>query len=99
MTQAEKKAIRSKIAQRRCQILIHSIIYYRMNDNIISDAKWSQWALELETLQSQYPTLSKQVKFLYEDFKDFDHSTGQNLPLDDEWAVAKAEWLLAHVTR
>ena len=28
------------------------------------------------------------------DFRDFDHSTGMNLPLDDPWGIAKAYHLL-----
>ena len=39
------------INRRRRQILVHSIIYYKMNDNLISDNTWSEWALELENLK------------------------------------------------
>ena len=30
-----------------------------MNDNLISDSQWAEWALELETLQNTYPELAK----------------------------------------
>lgn len=81
------------IMQRRRQIWIHSIIYYEFNDNIISDAQWSKWAIELEELQNTYPEISKSLPF-YDIFKDFDHSTGYTLPLRDSKKMATANWLL-----
>lgn len=81
------------INRRRRQVLIHSIIYYRFDENIISDAMWTKWAMELADLQRKYPEESSQCVYS-EAFADFDGSTGFNLPLEDEWAVAKALWLL-----
>lgn len=81
------------IAQRRRQLLVHSVIYYRMNDNIISDDKWLQWAKELVELQSKYPEIAQKQPYA-EAFADFDASTGCNLPLDDPWAIEKAQYLL-----
>lgn len=84
----------AKINQRRRQILVHSVIYYMMDDSIISDATWAKWAKELEELQRQYPDIAEQC--VYADaFRGFDHSTGFNLPLRDEWANNKARQLLA----
>lgn len=85
--------IESLIRYRRLQVLIHSCIYYEMNESIVLDSTWSKWALELETLQKQYPKISKQMIYA-EAFENFDHSTGCNLPLKDPWVVAKAKWLL-----
>ena len=82
------------IHRRRQQILVHSVIYYRMNDNIISDAQWTKWAVELEELQRQYPEIASKCKYAKE-FKGFDHSTGFSLPLNDPWAVNKARYLLS----
>lgn len=82
------------INRRRRQILVHSVIYYRMNDNLITDAQWAQWAVELGDLQSRYPDIAAKCPYA-EEFKGFDHSTGYNLPLDDSWAVNKARQLLA----
>ena len=45
--------IKELILRRRQQIWVHSILYYQMDVNLISDAKWSEWALELETLQKK----------------------------------------------
>lgn len=84
----------AKINQRRRQILVHSVIYYMMDDSIIPDTTWAQWATELEELQKQYPDIAEQC--VYADaFRGFDHSTGFNLPLHDEWATRKARQLLA----
>lgn len=81
------------INRRRRQVLLHSIIYYKYDDNIVSDYTWSKWAQELEDLQRQYPEIA--AKCVYADaFKDFDHSTGSNLPLDDPWGNNKALYFL-----
>lgn len=81
------------IARRRRQILVHSIIYYKFNKNIVSDHQWAEWALELEELQSKHYDVAKQQ--VYADaFEDFDPSTGFNLPLWDPWAINKARQLL-----
>ena len=85
--------IAEKIQQRRYQMLIHSCIYYRLNDNYISDHQWSEWAVELAHLQDQYPIISSKVT-LYEYFKDWDGSSGAFLPLDLDWVVQKAQQLL-----
>lgn len=89
-----KKSIAELLNRRRRQILVHSVIYYKMNDNLISDSTWSRWATELEELQAKYPGIAAKVPYA-EEFREFDHSTGMNLPLDDPWAINKARQLLA----
>ena len=91
--EGEQLNIAEKIQQRRLQLLIHSCIYYEMNQNIISDKKWDEWARELKKLQEDYPDISRQVEW-YTAFIDWDASTGAFLPLKDEWVVKKAKWLL-----
>lgn len=81
------------ITRRRRQILVHSIIYYRMNDNLVSDSQWAKWALELEDLQREYPDIAEDCPYA-DAFEGFDHSSGYNLPLDDPWGVRKAKQLL-----
>lgn len=49
--QGEQLKIAQLILQRRLQMLVHSYIYYKLNDNIISDSTWSKWAVELADLQ------------------------------------------------
>lgn len=76
-------------------MLVHSCIYYKMDQNIISDAQWSRWGTELADLQNRYPEISKQVRWA-EAFEDWDGSSGAFLPLDDPWVVNKAQQLLHH---
>lgn len=89
----EELKIAEKIQQRRLQMIIHSAIYYVFNDNIVSDSKWSQWGLELKDLQDTYPDISSKVRFA-EAFKDWDASTGFNLPIHDDWVTEKAIQLM-----
>lgn len=69
------QTIKEKIRQRRRQMLVHSYIYYELDDNIVSDAQWAKWAKELEQLQKDYPKESAEVEE-YEQFKDWDGSSG-----------------------
>jgi hypothetical protein len=85
--------IEELINRRRRQILVHSILYYEMNTNLVSDSQWSTWAKELDELQNKYPSIAKNCVYA-EDFEGFDPSTGYSLPLDDLWAVNKARYLL-----
>lgn len=71
----EELKIAEKIQQRRYQMLVHSYIYYEMNENIISDSQWSQWAMELVELQHKYPDIAEQVPYA-DDFADWDGSSG-----------------------
>lgn len=86
--------IACKIQQRRLQILVHSYIYYQLDDNIIDDNTWSKWSKELVILQQTYPQIAKTVVY-DEAFSDFDASTGYNLP-HDKWIEHKAESLLEY---
>ena len=73
-------------------MIVHSAIYYVLNDNIITDDEWTTRAKELVRLQNEYPDVASQVVYA-EEFKDFDGSTGFNLPKDDK-VLAKAQYLL-----
>ena len=83
------------IQRRRLQMLVHSCIYYKMDQTIISDAQWSRWGTELADLQDRYPEISQQVGWA-EVFEGWDGSSGAFLPLDDPWVVNKALQLLHH---
>jgi len=85
--------IKAKIKQRRAQMLIHSCIYYELDDNIISDHKWQQWADELEVLQRENPDCCK-LDFYDWNFREWTGATGNHLPHRDPWVYAKAKWLL-----
>lgn len=85
--------IASKILQRRLQILVHSYIYYELNDNIVSDSKWSEWAMELVQLQKDNHLIAAKLPYAKE-FLDFDGSSGYNLPYKNKEIVEKAIRLL-----
>ena len=91
----ERESPAGKILRLRKQILIHSCIYYVLNDSVISDYDWSQKAKELCALQDEYPDISKEVPW-YEAFKDFDPSTGYNLPIRDPYVIDEAQWILEY---
>lgn len=63
MPQMKNDEIAELIQRRRLQVLIHSCIYYEFNESIISDTKWSEWALELEQLQAKYPKIANKVRW------------------------------------
>lgn len=92
----DEDIIISKIRRRRRQILIHSCIYYRLNDNIIDDYTYDMWGKELGKLQREYPEISAKVPDYYEYFKDYtpECTSGYNLPISDIEVVSKAEKLL-----
>lgn len=85
------QSIKEKIQQRRLQMLLHSYIYYEKGTSIVSDATFDRWAYELRDLQKQYPEIANQVMW-YQYFKEWDGTTGFNLP----YMVIKdrADWLL-----
>ena len=93
----DENKISELINRRRRQLLVHSIIYYKMNDNTISDDTWSKWGQELEELQDKYPEIAAKQPYAKE-FEGFDHSTGMSLPLNDPWGVNKARQLLQRKT-
>lgn len=88
-----KTQIAELIQRRRLQLLVHSCIYYAYNENLVTDDTWTKWALELEGLQAQYPEIANKVRWA-EAFKDFDHSTGYNLPTRDPWVMGRAKWMM-----
>lgn len=89
-----QSSIAAKIQQRRYQILVHSLIYYELDTNLVSDDKWASWGKELVALQNAHPDISCKVIFA-EAFKNFDGSTGFNLPYNDEQVVNIAYRLLS----
>ena len=81
------------ITRRRRQVLVHSVMYYELDENIISDTAWDEWAAELAKLQYEHPEIAKNCP-MADYFDDFDGSSGAFLPLDDTWAINKARQLL-----
>ena len=88
-----KDEIKAKIRQRRAQMLIHSCIYYELNDNIVSDHKWQAWADELEVLQKQNPDCCN-IGFFDREFISWDGATGNHLPHRHPWVLNKAQYII-----
>lgn len=86
---------RGLIQRRRLQILIHSWLYYKMDTSLVSDQTFDSWANELVVLQTMYPKISERVIYAKE-FKDFDGSTGFDLPYSNPEIERKGLQLLAH---
>lgn len=93
MNDAFSETIEELIYRRRQQVWIHSIIYYEFDQNLIDDSTWSKWATDLDELQKMYPEESKRAMY-YDIFRDFDPSTGHNLPLRDSKMLNKASYLI-----
>lgn len=74
-----EQTIKEQIEQRRRQILVHGVLYYRFDTNIIDDHTYDKWSKELADLQQDYPEEAKQASYAKE-FADFDGSTGFHLP-------------------
>ena len=74
-------------------MLIHSCLYYEMDESIISDHQWQEWADELEKLQKENPDDCK-INFFDFEFKDWTGATGNHLPLRDPWVWSKAKYIL-----
>ena len=83
------QTLSEKIRQRRTQMLVHSYLYYEMDENVVDDHKWQQWADELVELQKQ----KKVIGFYDEAFADWTGASGAFLPFD-EWVKKRAESLL-----
>lgn len=86
--------ILAKINQRERQILVHAYLYYKYNQNLISDDKYDQWSFELDKLIKTYPDKFKQSAYP-KAFKDFIPDSGYYLtPEKYPEIVNKAKWLL-----
>ena len=66
--------IEEDIRRYRLQMIVHSVIYYTYNCNIISDDEWSRRAKKLVELQNKYPDIADKVIYA-DEFKDFDRFT------------------------
>ena len=80
--------ILAKINQRQRQIILHSVLYYKFDSNMVTDETWMRWANELVQLQRDFPALTEQSVF-YMTMKGFDASTGSHLA-ENEWGIQKA---------
>jgi len=80
------------IKRRRLQMLIHSCIYYELDDNIIGDHLFDKWAIELAQLLKDHPDAYSDRFDSY--FEGWNGSSGYNLPHRDPWVLEKANTVL-----
>ena len=59
-------------------IIVHSIIYYDYNANIISDKEYDEASKLLAFLKNTYPQIAEEC-YYWEVIKDFDGTTGFDL--------------------
>lgn len=87
---AFRQSTRERVKQLRALMLIHSYLYYVMDEAIVSDHQWQLWADELVKKQKILPTLGE---FYDQEFADWNASTGFHLP-QDKWVREKAARIL-----
>lgn len=91
-----QRIVSSFINRRQRQILVHSYIYYVLDQNLIDDYTWSKWAQELVDISAAYPDIAAQSEFA-NDFEGFDGSTGAFFDFEDVrmiGIISAADWLL-----
>ena len=76
-----------RINQLRRQLMLHSYIYYELGLNIINDFEFDAQAYKLVALQTEYPKVAHAVPYQREAFKDFDGSTGMDLPYQHDLQI------------
>lgn len=91
----DREQIKELITRRRRQLAVHAFIYYQLNDNVISDYLYDAMSNELVQLQQTYPDIASEAPYATE-FKDFDGSTGYDLPYGYPEFQKVAFHLLAH---
>lgn len=92
-------SIEELIHRRRRQILVHSILYYRLDTTVISDHQFDAWARELAAAQKGHLKASERVIYQREAFANFTGETGYYLPLLDRQATEVAFRVLAEHKR
>lgn len=60
-------------------IIVHSYIYYEMNDNIVSDREYDLKARELVSLKNEYPELWRNSLYFKQFGDDYTGDTGFTL--------------------
>lgn len=57
-------------------IIVHSYIYYELNNNVISDRKYDEKSKELVSLKNKYPNLWKNSYYYAQFTDDYNGCTG-----------------------
>ena len=77
------------INRRERQMLIHSHLYYELNNNIWDDKQFDHYAYDLARLLKEYPEEAKLCEW-ERYFRDWDGTTGFHLPLTHPWVIRRA---------
>ena len=85
--------LHSRITQLRHNILVHSCLYYRFNENIIADHKFDSMSKELAELQLQHSEVAAECVY-HEYFVSFDGSSGYDLPYHLDEVIQRSLKLL-----
>ena len=80
------------IKRRRLQMLVHSCLYYALDENIWTDHQFDAAAKELAELLQASPNAYSDQYDKY--FDGWDGSSGYHLPHRDPWVMASARNLL-----
>lgn len=91
-----REEIISLINRRENQILLHSAIYYKFNDNLIEDYEYDRLGKELIKLSKDYPE-EFSMSYHYNEFKEYVTSecpSGFNLRYGTTENISKAMLLL-----
>ena len=88
---------KQEVKKLRSQMLVHSCIYYLLNDNLISDHEWTARAKKLAALQEKAKAKFGHCNIGWYDaeFENWDGSSGFHLPHRDPWVLRKAHQLLS----
>lgn len=62
-------------------MLVHSCIYYQLDENIVTDHQWTEWAQELLEFQA---TFGHEFGFYDDLFEDWNGSSGHHLVYDSD---------------
>ena len=82
----------SQLNRLRRKVIVHSIVYYRFNKNLLQDFEYDHLCVQLYEFQLQNPELCGQGVFA-EEFVNYSPATGMNF-INNEWGVMAAERLL-----
>ena len=92
------EGLASLIQRRRLQILVHSCLYYALNDTLITDAQFDSWGRELAKLQAEHPEVARKVRYAKEfaEYGKDDCFSGYDLDYRKPEIINKAHQLLRY---
>ena len=71
-------SLKTKMSALQRWLIVHSILYYELNEGIVSDKVFDANAYQLVDMQNSNPEIAKQTEYWYV-FNDFDGTTGFHL--------------------